>query len=129
MGHRLCNHTEGCQNLHGHSYRIVVSLTGTNNAYGMVFDFGEISQIVRPIIEQLDHSTMLHKDDQPLVDFLQSQNMKLTLVPFHPTTEELGQWFLNQIAGKIGSPSNIQEISITLFETATSTVTLSRKLL
>jgi 6-pyruvoyltetrahydropterin/6-carboxytetrahydropterin synthase len=128
MGHRLSNHTEGCQNLHGHSYRLVVALTGTNNSDGMVFDFGDISRIVRPIIEQLDHSTMLHHDDQPLVEFLQSQSMKLTLTPFHPTTEELGQWLINQIAEEIGNPSNIQELSITLFETATSTVTLSRKL-
>ncbi len=128
MGHRLSTHTEGCQNLHGHSYRLIVALTGTNNSNGMVFDFGDISRIVRPIIEQLDHSTMLHQEDQPLVGYLQSLNMKLSLVPFQPTTEELGQWLINQIAEQIGNPANIQELSITLFETATSTVTLSRKL-
>ncbi|MFM9873795.1 MAG: 6-pyruvoyl trahydropterin synthase family protein [Fimbriimonadaceae bacterium] len=128
MGHRLSTHTEGCQNLHGHSYRLVVALTGTNNSDGMVFDFGDISRIVRPIIEHLDHSTMLHQDDQPLVEFLQGQGMKLTLTPFHPTTEELGQWLLTQIADQIGTPANIQDLSITLYETATSTVTLSRTL-
>ena len=125
MGHRLSYHTEGCQNLHGHSYRLIVALIGTNNSGGMVFDFGDISRIVRPILEQLDHSTMLHQSDEPLVGFLQSQSMKLTLVPFHPTTEELGQWLLSQIVNQIGKPDNISQIQITLHETATSTVTLT----
>lgn len=128
MGHRLSYHTEGCQNLHGHSYRVVVALTGTNNSGGMVFDFGEISRIVRPIVDQLDHSTMLQQSDEPLVGFLQSQGMKLSLVPFHPTTEELGQWLLSQIVEGIGKPDNISQIQITLFETSTSTVTLTHTL-
>lgn len=128
MGHRLSYHTEGCQNLHGHSYRISVTLIGTLNQGGMVFDFGDITRIIKPIIDELDHSTMLHENDQPLVDFLLSQSMKLTLVPFHPTTEELAAWFLGKIAATLKTYSNIAELQVTIFETATSTVTLSHKL-
>ncbi|MBX3114770.1 MAG: 6-carboxytetrahydropterin synthase [Fimbriimonadaceae bacterium] len=128
MGHRLSYHTEGCQNLHGHSYRICVTLTGTLNQGGMVFDFGDITRIIKPIIDELDHSTMLHENDQPLVDFLVSQGMKLSLVPFHPTTEELAAWFLGKIAEPLKPYSNISELQVTIFETATSTVTLTHKL-
>ena len=125
MGHRLSYHTEGCQNLHGHSYRMIIGLTGQTNPEGMIFDFGDISRIAKPIIDQLDHSTMLNQSDQPLVDFLQSQNMKLTLVPFHPTTEELARWILDQLTREIANPGNIHAIDLTIFETATSTVTLN----
>ncbi len=128
MGHRLCYHTDGCQNLHGHSYRILVTLIGSLNKGGMVFDFGDITRIVKPIIDVLDHSTMLHEADQPLVHFLLAQGMKLSLVPFHPTTEELAAWFLNKIAEPLKTFTNISELQITIYETATSTVTLSRKL-
>ncbi|ARU41027.1 hypothetical protein CCB80_07685 [Armatimonadetes bacterium Uphvl-Ar1] len=125
MGHRLSYHTEGCQNLHGHSYRIIVGLTGQTNDGGMIFDFGDISRIIKPIIDELDHSTMLHQEDQPLVNFLQSQSMKLTLVPFHPTTEELARWLIQKVIGQLPTAPNIHSLDLTVFETATSTVTLT----
>jgi len=39
MGHRLPEHTGLCRNIHGHSYRMVVEITGDVLANGMIIDF------------------------------------------------------------------------------------------
>jgi 6-pyruvoyltetrahydropterin/6-carboxytetrahydropterin synthase len=56
--HDLPNTPPGhkCRNLHGHSYRVDVHVTGpVDPRSGWVIDFGEIKRIVDPIIAELDH--------------------------------------------------------------------------
>lgn len=54
--HRLPKHTGKCFNLHGHSWRIKVAITGhMSPATGMVIDFSELSALVKPVVEFLDH--------------------------------------------------------------------------
>lgn len=59
--HWLPNVPEGhkCGNLHGHSYRVDVHVTGDPDPHtGWVVDFGDIKKIVSPILEQLDHKCL-----------------------------------------------------------------------
>jgi 6-pyruvoyltetrahydropterin/6-carboxytetrahydropterin synthase len=45
-----------CRRLHGHSYVVEVSVEGEVDARtGLVMDYGEITEAVKPFIEQLDH--------------------------------------------------------------------------
>lgn len=45
-----------CRRLHGHSYRVDIHVQGpVDDTTGMVMDFGDIVQAVRPLIEELDH--------------------------------------------------------------------------
>src|SRR5258708_40187253 len=60
--HQLPGHRGKCARLHGHSYRLEVTLRGPikdapgHSDHGMVMDFSDLSQIVRAsIIERLDH--------------------------------------------------------------------------
>ncbi|MFA6134468.1 MAG: 6-carboxytetrahydropterin synthase QueD [Phycisphaerae bacterium] len=56
--HELPNTPEGhkCRNLHGHSYRLDIHVTGPVDPHsGWVIDFGRITQIVEPIVAELDH--------------------------------------------------------------------------
>lgn len=49
---------EGCQNIHGHSYKMEVTLTAEGdklNDMGMVIDFKVISKVVDPIVKKFDH--------------------------------------------------------------------------
>lgn len=121
MGHRLSYHKDGCQNLHGHSYKMAVELVGTQNEGGMVLDYGEIKTLITPLIESLDHSTMLHQDDQEVVAFMSKQNMKTVLVPFHPTAENIAIWFLNQLKPQLSAYNNLKNLTIRVHETATAT--------
>mgnify|MGYP000052931771 FL=1 len=44
-----------CFNLHGHSFKVRVTLEGPINEMGWVMDFGEMKKIIHPSIEMLDH--------------------------------------------------------------------------
>ena len=125
MGHRLSYHQEGCQNLHGHSYRMAVELEGELNEGGMVLDYGEIKKIVTPLLERLDHSTMLHQDDQEVVTFLCEQGMKAVLVPFHPTAESMAIWFCDQLKSEFLRYPNLLRLTIRVHETQTATAEVS----
>lgn len=60
--HRIEGHAK-CGRLHGHNYRVDVTVTETMgsslDAYGFVLDFGVISRIVKPILEEWDHRYMV----------------------------------------------------------------------
>ena len=125
MGHRLSYHTEGCANLHGHSYRMAVELEGTLDDGGMVIDYGTIKDLVTPLLEKLDHSTMLHDTDEEVKTFLQNQNMKVVLVPFYPTAENMAIWFCDQLKPAFQSHKNLQKLTVRLHETQSATAEVS----
>jgi 6-pyruvoyltetrahydropterin/6-carboxytetrahydropterin synthase len=56
-GHQLENSfTKECESPHGHSYKVEVTFEGrVYTDTGMVIDFGELKQIVKPIIDEYDH--------------------------------------------------------------------------
>jgi 6-pyruvoyltetrahydropterin/6-carboxytetrahydropterin synthase len=119
MGHRLPYHREGCQNLHGHSYRAEIELLGEPDEGGMVVDFGEISRLVKPLIDRMDHSFMVHEDDATVRAFLEVQGLKATVAPFHSTAENIAAWLLAELRPALEGP-RIREIAVRVHETAKS---------
>lgn len=122
MGHRLPYH-ETCRNIHGHSYRMVVEVTGDVDETGMLIDFGDISCLVRPILDQLDHSFMVDPTDELMTSVLRDSGLKKTVVPFYSTAENISQWILDQLWAQLSSRGSVQSLSIQIFETATSSAT------
>ena len=68
MAHALWNYDGICKNIHGHSYKLFVTVMGEpiNNPNdpknGMVIDFGDLKRIVKNnIVDQLDHSMVINK--------------------------------------------------------------------
>ncbi len=55
--HFIYNHPGKCRNLHGHSYKLFVSVEGTPDATtGMIIDFDDLSKVVvDKVIARLDH--------------------------------------------------------------------------
>lgn len=73
--HRLPHVPDGhkCKNMHGHSYQVVVQVTGliqeTGPARGMVLDFGIIDAAASRMKETVDHSTLnVTWHDNPTVE-------------------------------------------------------------
>lgn len=63
--HHLPGYRGKCANMHGHSYRLEITLRGPikdkpgQSDHGMVMDFGDLSQIVHhSVIEPLDHQDL-----------------------------------------------------------------------
>src|SRR5690554_769237 len=124
MAHALLGYDGPCKNIHGHSYKLNVTVKGkikngtSDSDEGMVVDFGIIKKIVNElIVDKYDHALVLNdkmKIDFSTFDFMQ----KLILVPFQPTCENLLLHYAELIKAQL--PSNLSLHSLFLRETPTS---------
>ena len=126
-GHALYGHDGLCKNIHGHSYKLFVTVIGTpireaNHAKnGMVIDFKDLKTIVKSeIVDVFDHATVLNNNSphSELATVLSSQEHKVIRVDYQPTSENMVIDFANRIASKL--PSHIKLIKVRLNETATA---------
>lgn len=126
MGHVLWNYDGPCRNVHGHSYRLYVTVSGvpsdnpSDPKNGMVVDFTVLKRIVRKeITEVFDHSVVLNsRHDNARLDSLKSLLGNVVLVDYQPTCENLVADFAGRIAIKL--PEGVKLFSLKLYETATS---------
>lgn len=69
--HNLVNYHGKCEKLHGHTYRMTVTLFGTPDAEGMVYDFVELKQLVNTLVlSKLDHSYINDIIPQPTAEYI-----------------------------------------------------------
>ena len=126
-GHALYGYDGKCKNVHGHSYRLDVTVIGapisdnTNVKFGMVIDFGDLKTIVKDeIVDVFDHATVFNKNTPhvELAKELESRGHNVLLVNYQPTSEMMVIDFAEKIKKRL--PSNIKLHSLKLQETATS---------
>ena len=124
MAHALHEYDGLCKNIHGHSYRLWVTVKGKvkndqgHTKDGMVMDFGVLKEIVKPeIVDKYDHSLVLNANS-PHAKIDLSAFEKVFLLPYQPTSENLVIDFANYIKNRL--PENISLCKVVLSETATS---------
>jgi 6-pyruvoyltetrahydropterin/6-carboxytetrahydropterin synthase len=117
MGHRLPFHNGGCQNIHGHSYRMRVTIEGTMDDNGMVLDYFDMKAIVDPIVQRVDHSFLCDNRDEQMLAFFRDNPLKHVIVPFRTTAENITAWFLELVAAELRQFPNIKTLTIRLYET------------
>ena len=126
MAHVLWNYDGQCKNVHGHSYRLFVTLSGfpvdnqENPKNGMVIDFGDLKSIVKiQIVNIFDHSVVLSdKLEKGKTNMFTRLFGNTVLVSYQPTCENLVADFAERIAPHL--PSGVKLHSLKLYETATS---------
>lgn len=116
MGHRLFFHNGKCKNIHGHTYRLWIELTGNQDSNGLVLDYYDLSKIISPIIEKIDHSVMVYSKDTGLIDAMKKLDSKMVIVDFESTAENICKYILNEIK-QSNLPSNILSVKARIFET------------
>lgn len=126
-GHALYGYDGKCRNVHGHSYRLDVTVIGkpisdnTHVKYGMVIDFSDLKKIVKDeIVSVFDHATVFNKNTPhvELAKELEDRGHNILLVDYQPTSEMMVIDFANKIKNRL--PENIKLHSLKLQETATS---------
>lgn len=126
-GHALHGYDGKCKNLHGHSYKLSVTVAGTPIAdsndvkYGMVIDFGDLKKIVNEeIVDVFDHATIFNKNTPhlELAQELKDRGHHVILTDYQPTTEMMIIDFAEKIKNRL--PENIKLQAIKLQETETS---------
>ncbi|MDG1425792.1 MAG: 6-carboxytetrahydropterin synthase [Flavobacteriales bacterium] len=124
MAHALFGYDGLCKNIHGHSYRLWVTIKGNilkevnHTKDGMVLDFSILKNIVKPeLINKYDHSLVLNANS-PHADINLSAFEKVYFLPYQPTSENLVSDFARVIKDKL--PDGISLQKVILSETATS---------
>ncbi len=126
-GHALYGYDGKCKNVHGHSYKLSVTVIGnpiTNNSdvkLGMVMDFTDLKKIVKEtIVDTFDHATVFNKNTPhiTLANQLKEQGHQIILVNYQPTSENMIIDFAEKIKAKL--PKNVELHSLKLRETETS---------
>jgi 6-pyruvoyltetrahydropterin/6-carboxytetrahydropterin synthase len=124
MAHALHGYDGLCKNIHGHSYKLLVTVKGEikndsgNAKDGMVLDFDILKSIVKPeIIKKYDHSLVLNGNSSHAEIDL-SAFEKVFFLPYQPTSENLVADFALKIKSKL--PEGIELYKVILSETATS---------
>lgn len=124
MAHLLSNYDGLCKNVHGHSYRLMVTVKGgisqdiTSPKHGMVMDFSVLKGIVKQeIVDKLDHALMVY-EKAPQAGVVKSLAERVYTVPYEPTCENMVASFAKAIMDKL--PSSIELVGVRLYETATS---------
>lgn len=127
MAHALEGHDGACSRIHGHSYRLWVTVEGrpeggtASPKLGMVIDFGELKRLVNEkIIARFDHAFVVRRtaENSSLVDALAAHYQGVRIVDWQPTSENLVTHFAQLLHP--GLPAGVKLRSLRLSETATS---------
>ncbi len=124
--HALQGYDGPCRNIHGHSYKLSVTVSGSpitdpgSSKKGMVMDFSDLKAIVKKaIIDPLDHALILPADSEIRQTMSDSGNFsKVHVVNYQPTSENLLLDFASTLKNLL--PDGVRLQRLRLRETATS---------
>ncbi len=125
--HALYGYDGKCKNIHGHSYKLDVTVIGdpiTDTSHvkcGMVIDFGDLKKIVKSeVVDVWDHAIILNRNTphSELAAYLIEKGNHVVLVDYQPTSEKMIEDFAHKISAKL--PSNMHLHSLKLRETETA---------
>jgi len=108
-GHALREYKGKCENVHGHNYRVQITVQGERlNRIGLLVDFVELKRIVREVVDRLDHQFI--NDLEPF-----------TVI--NPSAENMAKYFYDEVSRRmdntpVDAPTRIAQIKI--WETDTS---------
>jgi 6-pyruvoyltetrahydropterin/6-carboxytetrahydropterin synthase len=106
-GHALRGYKGKCENVHGHNYRVKVTLTGPQlDSIGLLVDFTELKRVLRGIIGRIDHQFL--NDLEPFKTV-------------NPSAENLAKYFYDETSQQLtGLPAGASIREVTLWETDTA---------
>ena len=118
--HILTNHQGLCKNLHGHTYRVDVSVAQADGAGGdMVIDFKDLKRIASEVVcERFDHAFIYNTEspgESEIAVVVEKNGMRVVPIPFRSTAENLAKLFFDDL--KVRIPGLF---SVKVWETADS---------
>jgi len=126
MAHALWNYDGDCRNIHGHSYKLFVTVIGEpypdpdHPKFGMVMDFRDLKErIKKPVVDFLDHSLVVYRAaDGEALSGVKSLYKKVHVFDFQPTCENLVLFIVGKIRNQL--EPGVELKAVKLYETATS---------
>ena len=104
--HILTNHQGLCKNLHGHTYRVDVSVAQADGAGGdMVIDFKDLKRIASEVVcERFDHAFIYNTEssgEREIAEVVEKNGMRVAPIPFRSTAENLARLFFDELKARI----------------------------
>jgi len=116
--HLLTDHPGKCRNLHGHTYRLVVTAAETDPSSDMVIDFKELKHLVETeVSERFDHAYMYDVRspiEKSVGEMLEKNGLRTVPLDFRTTAENLAKHFFDVLS------AHAKIDSVKLWETPTS---------
>lgn len=112
-GHYLRNYKGKCENPHGHNYKVRVTLAGKElDAAGLLLDFKDLKDVMRPVIDRLDHQMI--NDLEPFTKL-------------NPSAENLAKYFFDETNNGLRKTTNgrVRVKDVVVFETDSTTAKYS----
>lgn len=129
--HMLTGHEGRCSNLHGHSYKVEVTLTAPVGPDSMVVDFAALKEVMNEVIDPFDHAFIFDErvvsgdgvfDDSPEGQIAKivsiNSDMRWVAFPGRPTAENMAHYFSKEIQRHMVKPLVVACVRV--WETATS---------
>ena len=118
--HVLTNHQGLCKNLHGHTYRVDISVTqAEDDASDMVIDFKDHKKIATEIIcDRFDHAFVYNtksEGETEIAAVVERYGMRTVALPFRSTAENMARMFFEELKARISGVSSVK-----VWETADS---------
>ena len=118
--HVLTNHQGLCKNLHGHTYRVDVSVTQPEgDDRDMVIDFKDLKGIANEVIcDRFDHAFVYNTEsagEREIAAVVEKNGMRTVAIPFRSTAENLAKMFYGELKSRIPGLSAVK-----VWETAES---------
>ena len=118
--HVLTNHQGLCKNLHGHTYRVDISVTqAAGDARDMVIDFKDLKKIATEIIcDRFDHAFVYNtasEGEREIAAVVERYGMRTVALAFRSTAENLAKMFYEELRARVPGVSSVK-----VWETADS---------
>jgi 6-pyruvoyltetrahydropterin/6-carboxytetrahydropterin synthase len=109
--HRLMHYKGKCEHLHGHNYRVEVTVrAAAPRSGGMVIDFGDLKKATNDVLDKLDHSYL--NDIEPFTEL-------------DPSAENIAAYIFSEVAKNLGDAGGLLS-SVAVWESDTSKATYIR---
>lgn len=103
--HVLTNHAGLCKNLHGHTYRVDISVAQTDASRDMVIDFKDLKTIATEVIcDRFDHAFVYNttsEGEREIAAVVEKHGMRVVALPFRSTAENLAKYFYEELESRI----------------------------
>ena len=112
-GHALRGYQGKCENVHGHNYKVRVTLEGPElDSIGLLYDFIHLKRAIRDVTNGVDHKFL---NDQAPFDVI------------NPSAENLAKYFYDESNNRLKSVTGgrVRVKNVTVYETDTTTATYS----